>query len=166
MWNKFVSLHSNIVLVLSGHISYPDLVVREDVGVHGNVVQQVLTNAQALRPLDLGMIMLMTFKEGSDDVEINWYSVTKDKLYREKNQFAMKLELYHTGGLRGDLDGNNQVDIMDAALLMKLLVAAPEDTDKEQLDAADINGDGSVDTRDVLALLQLIADKLALSPAQ
>ncbi|MGO4698152.1 LamG-like jellyroll fold domain-containing protein [Paenibacillus sp. 2TAB26] len=94
MWNEFVSKHENIVLVLSGHIGYPDLVVREDIGEHGNSVQQMLVDAQFMQPRDLGMLMLMTFKEGSNNVNVNWYSVKNDKLFRDKNQFAMDLNLY------------------------------------------------------------------------
>lgn len=92
MWNEFVSKHENIVLVLSGHIGYPDLVVREDIGVHGNPVKQILTDAQYMQ-YDLGMIMLMTFKDGSNTVDVNWYSVTKEKFYRANNQFSMELSV-------------------------------------------------------------------------
>lgn len=94
MWNEFVSKHENIILVLSGHIGYHDLVVREDIGVHGNPVKQVLADAQYMQR-DLGMVMLMTFKNGkSNKVDVNWYSVTKDKFYRTNNQFEMELNVY------------------------------------------------------------------------
>lgn len=98
MWEKFVSKHDNIVLALSGHIGHPDLVVREGIGVSGNAVQQVLADAQFMEPRDLGMVMLMAFKEGSNDVGVNWYSVKNDMLFREKNQFTMKLNLYAENG--------------------------------------------------------------------
>jgi predicted MPP superfamily phosphohydrolase len=97
MWNEFVSKHDNIVLVLSGHIGHPDLVVRTDLGEHRNIVQQVLADAQYMEPRDVGMIMLMTFKEGSNDVNVNWYSVKNDQLFRAKNQFSMELNLYADG---------------------------------------------------------------------
>ncbi|MHA6480970.1 LamG-like jellyroll fold domain-containing protein [Paenibacillus sp. strain BS8-2] len=97
MWNEFVSKHDNIVLVLSGHIGHPDLVVKTDLGDHGNIVQQVLADAQYMDPRDLGMVMLMTFKEGSNDVDVNWYSVKNDQLYRNKNQFTMEMNLYADG---------------------------------------------------------------------
>lgn len=35
MWEKLVSQHKNICLVLSGHIGYPDLVTRYDTGANG-----------------------------------------------------------------------------------------------------------------------------------
>ncbi|GBG07684.1 hypothetical protein PAT3040_02240 [Paenibacillus agaridevorans] len=94
MWNEFVSKHDNIVLVLSGHIGYPDLVIREDLNNYGSSVKQALVDAQFMEPRDLGMVMLMSIKEGSNDVGVNWYSVKNDKLFREKNQFSMELNLY------------------------------------------------------------------------
>jgi hypothetical protein len=94
MWNELVRKHENIVLVVSGHIGYSDLVVREDIGDHGNQVQQVLVDAQYMNPQDLSMVMLMTFKEGSNNVDVNWYSVKNDKLFRAKNQLSMNLNLY------------------------------------------------------------------------
>ncbi|MFD2118126.1 LamG-like jellyroll fold domain-containing protein [Paenibacillus yanchengensis] len=93
VWNELASLHENVVLVVSGHIGYPDLAKREDVGVHGNKVKQVLVDAQFMQH-DLGMMMLMTFKKGSNDVDVNWYSVTKDKLHRAKNQYTAEMNIY------------------------------------------------------------------------
>lgn len=104
MWNEFVSKHENIVMVLSGHIGYPDVVVREDIGEHGNAVQQVLADAQFMNPRDVGMLMLMTFKEGSNNVDVNWYSVKNDKLFRSKNQFSMNVNLYPDGANHPDPD--------------------------------------------------------------
>lgn len=106
MWNELVKKHDNIVLVLSGHIGYPDLVVREDIGEHGNAVQQVLADAQFMSPRDVSMVMLMTFKEGSNNVDVNWYSVKNDKLFRAKNQFSMNLNLYP-----GDEENPEQAEI-------------------------------------------------------
>ncbi|MFD2114298.1 Ig-like domain-containing protein [Paenibacillus yanchengensis] len=92
MWNELVRKHKNIILVTSGHIGYPDIVVREDAGDYGNKVQQVLADAQFMQG-DLGMIMLMTFNKDSNKVDVNWYSVTKNKFYRASNQFSMDLNL-------------------------------------------------------------------------
>ncbi|MFD2114742.1 LamG-like jellyroll fold domain-containing protein [Paenibacillus yanchengensis] len=96
-WNEFVSKHKNIILVTSGHIGYHDLAKRVDIGEHGNPVTQMLVDAQFMQR-DLGMVMLMTFKEGSNDVAVNWYSVTKNKFYRAANQFNMNLNVYPDGG--------------------------------------------------------------------
>ena len=94
IWEEFASRHANIRLVLSGHVGFPDLVVREDTGIHGNKVQQVLCDAQFFDGETEGaaMVMLMTFKENSDEVEVNWYSTDRELCFRSRNQFTMTVE--------------------------------------------------------------------------
>ena len=36
----------------------------------------------------LGMMMLLTFHEGSDQVDVNWYSAEEGKLFRTRNHTA------------------------------------------------------------------------------
>ena len=95
MWEKLVSQHKNICLVLSGHIGYPDLVTRYDTGANGKSIPQVLCDSQYMDgPYNApGMVMLMTFHEGSNSVDVNWYSTDRDKLFRDKNQYVMQVEL-------------------------------------------------------------------------
>ncbi len=99
IWEKFASQHENIVLVLSGHVGYPDIVVREDKGVNGNTVQQIMCDAQFFdsEMQGLGMIMLMTFHENSDQVNINWYSTDRKMFFRQRNQFALQIPLTGKG---------------------------------------------------------------------
>lgn len=127
IWDEFASRHENIVMVLSGHVGYPDLAVREDTGVHGNKVQQVLCDAQFFDSEmgGLGMVMLMTFHEGSDEVDINWYSTDKNKLFRKKNQLSVSLQLTD--------QGENPSDNADLTTL-KLAIMMAEKMEKEQND--------------------------------
>lgn len=147
VWDKFVRKHENIILVTAGHIGSEDLVVREDQGDHGNSIKQVLVDAQFMQPLDIGMVMLLTFKEGSNDVEVNWYSVKKDKLFREDNQFTLNLNVYDDELPKefvGDVNGDNVVDMKDAFFL-KNHINKPGKGPKK----ADINQDGSIDAKDM-----------------
>ncbi|WP_339319325.1 LamG-like jellyroll fold domain-containing protein [Paenibacillus sp. FSL R10-2734] len=93
-WNEVVSKHKNVNLVLSGHIGYPDLVNRTDTGINGNTVNQMLADAQGLDASDGGyaMLMMLTFHNDSNQVDVNWYSSDKDKLYRDRNQFSIEME--------------------------------------------------------------------------
>lgn len=101
MWDKYIKNHENIIAVISGHVGYPDLIMKEREGVHGNKVQQILCDAQFMDRDDinngdkkgLGMVMLLSFKNGSDDVQINWYSTVREQFFRGRNQFASKLNL-------------------------------------------------------------------------
>lgn len=104
LWEKFAKKHENIITVISGHIGYPDLIMNEAVGENGNTVQQVLCDAQFMDRDDvnngskkgLGMVMLMSFKEGSDDVHVNWYSTVRQQYFRSNNQFTSQMELQDT----------------------------------------------------------------------
>lgn len=101
MWDKYVKNHENIIAVISGHVGYPDLIMEEREGVNGNKVQQILCDAQFMDRDDinngdkngLGMVMLLSFKNGSDDVKINWYSTVREQFFRARNQFESKLNL-------------------------------------------------------------------------
>ncbi|UKS28638.1 metallophosphoesterase [Paenibacillus sp. HWE-109] len=94
IWNEVASKHKNVILVLSGHIGYPDIVKRVDTGVYGNRVNQLLTDAQGLdwRYGGYGMLMLLTFHTNSNKVDVNWYSADKNQLYRAKNQFTIDMD--------------------------------------------------------------------------
>lgn len=147
VWDKFVRKHKNIFLVTAGHIGSEDLVVREDIGDQGNSIKQILVDAQFMKPYDLGMIMLMTFKEGSNDVDVNWYSVKKDKLFRADNQFTINLNVYDDekpNQFIGDVNGDNVIDIQDAFFLKNHINKPGKGPEK-----ADINKDGAIDAKDM-----------------
>lgn len=101
LWEKFGKKHENIIAIMSGHVGYPDLIMNEAKGEHGNTVQQILCDAQFMDRDDinngskkgLGMIMLLSFKEGSNDVSVNWYSTVRQQYFRINNQFISTLEL-------------------------------------------------------------------------
>lgn len=46
IWNKFVKKHDNIVMVLSGHDPFPEIVRSEMVGDNGNIVNSLLIDPQ------------------------------------------------------------------------------------------------------------------------
>ncbi|MCL2685849.1 MAG: InlB B-repeat-containing protein [Candidatus Bathyarchaeota archaeon] len=95
VWNKLVSQHANIIMVLCGHIHNDDLVLRVDRGIYGNVVPQLLVDAQDMDYYNkgVGMVALLTFSNNGYDVAVNWYSVKEDKLFRDWNQFTFSVEL-------------------------------------------------------------------------
>jgi hypothetical protein len=99
IWDKLVSQHENIAFAISGHIGYPDLKVRTAEGVNGNTVQQILCDGQYMDSSmgGVGMLMLLTFTEDSDEVAVSWYSTDRDKLYRARNQFTIPAHLTTAG---------------------------------------------------------------------
>ena len=129
LWEKFVKKHKNIVSVICGHVEYPDVLNTQAVGNNGNVVQQILCDAQLTDKYDinengndgLGMVMLLSFKEGSNDVAVNYYSTVKEKFYRYSNQFSIEMEL---------LDEQTEVD-SDKTTLQIAVDLADQVTEKD-----------------------------------
>ena len=102
LWEKFGSKHENIVAIVSGHVGYPDVLMREAIGDHGNVVQQILCDAQFMDRDDvnngsgkgLGMVMILSFKEGSNEVKVNWYSTVREQFFRASDQYTAPIQMY------------------------------------------------------------------------
>ena len=101
MWNKFLRKHKNISMVFSGHVINTKLVYEEAIGDHGNVVQQIMVNAQSLDDDDMlpketysycpaqksltGMVAMFYFNEDGTMADVQWYSTLKNKWYVGKN---------------------------------------------------------------------------------
>ena len=98
MWDKLFSQYGNIVLIMAGHINSPDIPVRQDVGVHGNVVTQMLINPQTEFDVDVdggcAMVCMLYFDEDFSNIQVEYYSTIR-------NQYAKisktKLDLSRSG---------------------------------------------------------------------
>ena len=96
MWEKFVSKHENIVLILCGHMAGNRLVVSKDEGVNGNTVTTLLVNTSNVEKNNngaLGMVAMLYFSEDGKNVEVEYYSTTTDRYYRSINQLSFELDL-------------------------------------------------------------------------
>ncbi len=93
IWEKFVSQHPNIVLVMSGHDPHEDVVTLQSVGAHGNVVTQMLIDPQGMDSAKggLGMVCMLYFSADGSQMEVEWYSTDKDQYYKHKNQYTVDL---------------------------------------------------------------------------
>ena len=91
IWEKFVSLHPNIFLVMSGHTPLEDVFVLQSEGVHGNIVTQMLIDPQWMDPQKdgVGMVCMLYFSEDGTQMEVEWISTETGKYYKEQNQFAI-----------------------------------------------------------------------------
>ena len=101
MWNEFISKHENISIVFSGHVLNARLVYEEDIGVHGNVVQQIMVNPQSIDDDDklpqdnfygtpiqkslTGMVAIFYCNADGTLADVQWYSTLKNKWYVGKN---------------------------------------------------------------------------------
>ena len=96
MWEKFVSKHENIVLILCGHMAGNRLVVSKDEGENGNIVTTLLVNTSNVEKNNksaLGMVAMLYFSEDGKNVEVEYYSTITDRYYRSINQLSFTLDM-------------------------------------------------------------------------
>lgn len=93
MWEKLVSKHPNIVLVLSGHDPCEDVITLQSQGAHGNIVTQMLIDPQGMDAAKggTGMVCMLYFSADGTQMEVEWYSTDKNQYYKSKNQFTVDL---------------------------------------------------------------------------
>ena len=93
VWQKFISKHPNIFLVLSGHTSMEDVTLLQTKGNHGNVVNQMLIDPQWMDPQKggVGMVCMLYFSADGSKMEVEWLSTDTGKYYQEHNQFQLDL---------------------------------------------------------------------------
>ena len=93
MWNKVFSQHKNVLLVLSGHDPWQHIVYRQDKGVNGNTVTQMLIDAQYtdLYVGSTAMVAMLYFSKDGKTMTVRYYSVDKDCYGSELSNFTVKL---------------------------------------------------------------------------
>lgn len=92
MWQKFVSRHKNIFLVLCGH-AYGEAVLTST-GIHGNQVHQVLSDYQEMNNGGESWLRYMTFKPSEHIISVFTYNpVLKKFLDRPSSRFDLKYEM-------------------------------------------------------------------------
>lgn len=111
MWEKCFSKHKNIVMVLSGHDPWQHIVYRQDRGVNGNLVTQMLIDPQYVdRKIgSTAMVAMLYFSNNSDTVTVRYYSVAKDCYGSVLSQFTVDLRDRKNDDENGD-DYENDVD--------------------------------------------------------
>ena len=89
IWEQ-LGRYSNVVLAMGGHIGNPDIARWYDANGAGETVSSLLADAQYMEyQFGMGMVMLLTFHEDSDTVDVNWYSTQRDQMFRARNQFSI-----------------------------------------------------------------------------
>lgn len=93
MWDKLISRHANIGLVLSGHISTVDGAGRlAQLGVNGNLVNQILSDYQARPEGGGGFLRIMRFRPSANQIDVTTYSPHLDaSLTDPDNQFTVAI---------------------------------------------------------------------------
>ena len=92
LWNDVLSKHENVFMVLSGHASVPEPIIRTMTGEHGNEVIQILVDPQEEDTIDPnGMVMMINIKRGGAEIEFEYLSTarTTKQYYRAQNQYSI-----------------------------------------------------------------------------
>lgn len=86
MWEEFICRHDNIVMVISGHAPAKDVVYRQSEGDNGNIVTEILVDAQgqdadaSVGPV--GMVATFYVSQDGKTVNVEYYSTIKNKFYK------------------------------------------------------------------------------------
>lgn len=92
LWEKLVRKHANIAMVLSGHITRIGTGRRADLGEHGNLINQMLSDFQDWTNGGDGYLRILKFRPALNQVEVRTYSPTLDSyLEDDRNQFTVDL---------------------------------------------------------------------------
>lgn len=99
MWDKFISKHENIVLVLCGHKPTDYITVARNKGVHGNEVVQIMVDPQGTdKNMDgVGLVAMMYFSKDGRSVEVEYYSTDRQAYFHRENQFHLELNVIGDG---------------------------------------------------------------------
>ena len=93
IWDKLVSRHPNIFLVMGGHNPDDDVLILQSEGAHGNIVTQMLIDPQWMDPQKggVGMVCMLYFSEDGSQMEMEWICTDSGKYYKEHNQGAVDI---------------------------------------------------------------------------
>lgn len=96
IWDKLISKHENIVMVLCGHSPSDWVVVRNSVGDNGNYVKEILIDPQNIDRDQgaSGMVCMFYFSEDGSNIQVEYYSTVKDRYYLPRNNgFEFKVNV-------------------------------------------------------------------------
>ena len=94
VWDKVVSQHENISMVICGHDPSDRIVVNKREGVNGNLVTEILVDPQTTDKTyeGTGLVAMLYFSDGGKTVDIEYYSTIKEAHFLAENQFSTTVE--------------------------------------------------------------------------
>ena len=93
MFDELVVKYPNIFMVLCGHITAEDIVMRTDYGIHGNKITSLLIDFQTAEYRNSGAgteaTCMMFFNEAEKTINFAYYSSYYQAVYGVQNQFRI-----------------------------------------------------------------------------
>ncbi len=114
IWNKLIKKHSNVFMIMSGHYSSDNIVVKQRANPAGNKVTQVLIDPQGYdaNTTPAGMIGIFYFSEDGKAIDVEYFSPIKNQFFREENQFRIAIP---RGFQKSDETTVTEADVTTAA---------------------------------------------------
>ena len=92
LWNNLVKKHSNIFMVLCGHVSATNPVVRTTTGDNGNKIYSVLVDPQRYEESEpSGFVYMINITNGGTGLEVEYLSTATGKYFGKNNQKTWEL---------------------------------------------------------------------------
>lgn len=93
MWDKFISKHENIFLVLSGHDPCSNIIVTQTKGEKGNTVTQMLIDPQGVDSSigATGMVAMLYFSNDGKTITVENYSTVREQFFMSTSQFTVDI---------------------------------------------------------------------------
>jgi hypothetical protein len=106
-WSKLISQYPNIIMVVSGHLTAGNAARRADLGVNGNLVNQMFSNYQTLANGGNGWLRILTFHPSQNTIDVSTYS---PYLNSNKTDAANQFTIYYhdphlSAGGQGTISG-------------------------------------------------------------
>ena len=95
LWDKLLSKHKNIVMLLCGHSPTDNIYYRQKEGIHGNKVTEILIDPQTTdKTYDgTGLVAMFYFSEDGKQLDVQYYATAKDAYFKANNQFSITLDV-------------------------------------------------------------------------
>jgi PKD repeat protein len=128
MWEKLLKRHSNVFLVLSGHIGQGDGTGRlAELGINGNLVNQVLSNSQNYPQGGGGYLRILRFRPSLNQIDVKTYSPHYG-VYKTDAENQFTLQIHKLGDASGPATVRGRVRATDCTALEAATVKVLEST--------------------------------------
>ena len=92
LWNNLIKKHANVFMVLSGHVSATNPLVRPTTGDNGNKIYSVLVDPQTYEESDpSGFVYMINITNGGANLEVEYLSTSTGKYFGKNNQKTWEL---------------------------------------------------------------------------
>lgn len=136
VWEKLISKHKNIVLVLCGHDPCEKIIMAQDKGEHGNIVTQMLIDPQYVDRDEgaTGMVAMLYFSEDGKKVQVEYYSTIREKFFLPENQFSFDIDVALKGDITVTFDSNGGSAVTAQTIEKGQMATKPTDPTKDGFD--------------------------------